>query len=309
MAEIRTLACDDGEKMYYRVWQPDAETPVRAVLHILHGMAEYGERYASFAKALNSRGIVVYCQDHRGHGLTATENHQQLGYFAEKDGWQRIANDSYELDQQILGDYPKAPLFMMGHSMGSFLARTVMVQHSELFSGVIIMGTGCSKGLLGKIGLMIAEKHVKKYGATYVDKGLDKLSFGSYLKKIPEKQTPFDWLSRDSEQVRKYIDDPLCGFVCTSSFYRDLLTGVAYANSEKNAASLPKDLPLLIISGSMDPVGDWGKGVRQVYDLYQSAGISDVQLRLVEGARHELLNETDRKQNSAIVMKWINDRI
>jgi alpha-beta hydrolase superfamily lysophospholipase len=272
-------------------------------------MAEYGERYAAFAKQLNDKGIVVYCQDHRGHGLTATMNHEQLGFLAPENGWQKIADDSFELDQVITNDYPKVPLFLMGHSMGSFLARTVMVQHSELFSGVIIMGTGCSKGMLGKIGKMIAESHIKKNGADFVDKGLDKLSFGSYLKKIPDRETSFDWLSRDGEQVRKYVDDPLCGFTCTASFYRDLLDGVAYANNEKNVAKLPKDLPLLIISGSMDPVGDWGKGVRKVYDLYKENGFSDIQLVMVDGARHELLNETDRKKTMNLLQKWIIDRI
>ncbi|MFA6845222.1 MAG: alpha/beta fold hydrolase [Sphaerochaetaceae bacterium] len=309
MSEIRKLTCSDGHTLCYRVWSPSKGVQVKAVLHILHGMAEYSERYDKFAQFLVNHDIAVYCQDHRGHGLTAQENNDQLGFLAEKDGWQRIAADSFELDNVITNDYPKLSLFLMGHSMGSFLARTVMVQHPDLFSGVIIMGSGSSKGLVGRIGRMLAVHSVKKHGLHYVDEKIDKMSFGSYNSRIPDCATSFDWLSRDPVEVQKYIKDPLCGFKCPAIFFVDLLDGIEYANNPKNVLSIPKDLPLLIINGTMDPVGDYGKGARKVYDLYKDAGISDVHLSLVQEARHELLNETNRKSTCAYLLKWITDRI
>ncbi|MFA7168786.1 MAG: lysophospholipase [Sphaerochaetaceae bacterium] len=309
MDDIRTLTCGDGHMLYYRVWLPAQGKDVKAVLHILHGMAEHSERYGRFASFLTEHGIAVYCQDHRGHGLTATKNNEKLGFLAKEHGWQTIADDSYALDEVIASDFPKVSHFMLGHSMGSFLARTVMVQHPDYFSGVIVMGTGASKGIVGWMGRRIALSHVRKYGADHTDAKLDKMSFSSYLKRIPEHKTSFDWLSRDEVEVKKYVDDPLCGFVCTSSFFVDLLDGIAFANDPKRIASIPKDLPILLISGDADPVGEYGKGVRASCELYKDAGISDVELRLVHGARHEVLNETNREQTEAFLLSWMEKRI
>lgn len=308
MSDIRELTCSDGHVLCYRVWIPQG-TPVKAVLHILHGMAEHSERYDRFATYLNAKGIAVYAQDHRGHGLTATKNNDQLGWFAEKDGWLRVAGDATELSNAIASDFPKQSLFLMGHSMGSFLARTLMVQHPDVYDGVIIMGTGCSQGLLGKIGKGIARRHVKKNGMHFVDKQIDAMSFGSYNKKIQNPATPFDWLSCDTDEVKKYIDDPFCGFVCTSKFYEDILDGIAFANDGEKARKLPKDLPILIISGDSDPVGNYGKGVRKVFNMYKDVGISDISLYLVKDGRHEILNETSRSETTEYLYSWLKKRI
>ncbi len=308
MATIRELVCSDGKRLAYRVWVPDG-IQVEAVLLILHGMAEHSLRYDGFATFLNSKGIAVYAPDHRGHGETAQRSGDPLGWFAEREGWQRVISDAYELTNTILADYPRSSLFLLGHSMGSFLARGLMVQHSDLYDGVILMGTGASQGLLGKIGKMIAQNHINKHGSTYPDAMLDKMSFGSYNKKIRDAKTSFDWLSRDDEQVAKYIEDPLCGFVCSAGFFKDLLDGVELANDAQKARRLPKDLSLLIISGSEDPVGGFSKGVRKVWELYRSCDLSDITLDLVEGARHELLQETNRDQTAGYLYSWINQRV
>ena len=308
MSDIRELTCSDGHVLYYRLWVPEGHQ-VKAAVHLLHGMAEHSLRYDRFASFLNKKGIAVYAQDHRGHGLTATKNEDTLGWFAQKDGWQRIADDAFELSNVIISDFPKMALFLMGHSMGSFLARTVMVQHPDLYDGVIVMGSGCSLGLLGKIGKAIAQSHVRRHGSQYVDELMDKMSFGTYNKRIPNPTTSFDWLSRDAAEVKKYIDDPLCGFVCTAKFYEDMLEGIGYANKIEHANSLPKDLPLLVVSGGMDPVGKYGKGIHKVYELYKDAGIADVSFHLVTGARHELLNEIDRNATMDYLYSWIKQRV
>ncbi|MDD4083746.1 MAG: lysophospholipase [Sphaerochaetaceae bacterium] len=302
MAEVKYFKCSDSKMMAYRQWIPE-DKKVTAVLQILHGMAEHGARYESFAKVLNSKGIAVYVQDHRGHG--ATIEGDEKGWFADKNGWQRVCDDSYELATFIASNHPGKPLFLFGHSMGSFLARTVMVQHSDLFNGVMIMGTGASQGLIGKIGKLIARRELKKNGPKKPSQKLNDLSFASYNKKFQPSRTDFDWLSRDEEQVDKYIADDLCGFVCTAEFYQDLLYGVELCNSKNFVEKLPKDLPLLIISGSEDPVGGTSKGVKKVYKLYQDAGVADVTLKLVEGARHELLNEINNKEVFEFLYNWM----
>ncbi len=308
MSNIRKLTCSDSHVLYYHAWIPEGKS-VKAVMHLLHGMAEYSQRYERFARFLNELGIALYAQDHRGHGLTATKAEEPLGWFAERDGWMRTAEDAKELSSLISSENPKTPLFLMGHSMGSFLARTLIVDSPDLYDGLIIMGTGASMGILGKIGKMIAHSHVSKYGSKYVDDLMNKMSFGSYNKQIPDAKSAFAWLSRDEAEVKKYDDDPLCGFVCTAKFFEDMLEGIGYANSMERARRLHSDLPILIISGSMDPVGNYGKGLEKVREFYKQAGVKDLTLHLVEGARHELLNETDRDTTMQYLASWIMERV
>lgn len=305
--EKRNFTCSDSRVLAYRVWLPRKGVRIIAAVHILHGMAEHGARYDEFAKFLAARSIVVVAQDHRGHG-ESIENGEK-GFFLDSNGWQRVADDAFEISSSIANEFPGIPLFLMGHSMGSFLARTVMVQHPELYDSVIIMGTGAGQGLIGKIGKLIALHEIKKNGPHKPSEKMNNLSFSSYNKKFEPATTGFEWLSRDPEAVKKYVDDPLCGFVCTGEFYNDIIDGIAFANSNANAEKLPKDLPLLIISGTDDPVGGFSKGVRKVYQMYSDCGLADVTLKLVEGARHELLNETDRKDTFQFLLGWIKDHI
>ena len=295
--------CSDGHRLAYNLWRPSPNVEIKAFLQILHGMAEYSDRYARFAEYLNKSGIAVFAADHRGHGATASED--EIGWFAEEDGWNRIADDAFELANFITSQYRVSTTFLMGHSMGSFLARTVMVKHPDFYSGVIIMGTGCGKGIVGKIGKLVCRNEIKKHGSKSPGVKMNKLSFSSYNRQFEPTSTDFDWLSRDAKEVEKYIKDDKCGFLCTNGFFYDLLTGVEFSNSTANAETLPKDLPLVIISGEMDPVGDFGKGVKKVYKLYTGAGIADVTLKLIPGARHELLNEINRKEVFEILANWL----
>ena len=306
MSEIKRMTCSDGKILVYRVWIPE-NLNYHAILHIYHGMAEHSERYDRFATYLNSLGIVVYAQDHRGHGKTATD--EEFGWFADKNGWFRVVQDGYELDLLIKRIHPEKDLFLLGHSMGSFLVRTLIVLHPELFQGVIISGTSSGKGLMGRIGRMIASRHARKNDGKNPDALMDKLSFGAFGKPFQPQQTPFDWLSRDADEVRKYVEDPLCGFICSSSFFVDLLDGISFANDPKQVAKIPKALPLYFISGGMDPVGDFGKGVKKACSLYQRAGLEDVTLDIVPEGRHELLNETNREEIHVMLATWLESHI
>ena len=285
--EERTLTLPDGHPLFFRVWNTDG---AKATLHILHGMAEHSARYDHFARYMNSLGFVVYAQDHRGHGCTKAED--EKGWFAEHDGWKLVCSDSWALDKLISQEYQYLPHFLMGHSMGSFMARSVLGMHPDAFDAVIIMGTGASQGLIGKVGRMIAKHNAAAAGGRMPDEKMNVLAFGSYAKHFPGEGN-FGWLTKDKAEVRKYEDDPLCGFTCSSAFFADLLEGIEMANDSKLAGNIRKDLPMLIISGEDDPVGGYGKGVRKVHRLYEKAGLRP-RLKLYPEDRHELLNETDR---------------
>lgn len=284
--EERILALRDNTKLFYRVWKVD--NPIGTV-HINHGMAEHSKRYDEFASALNSGGYSVYAQDHRGHGKTKDINNAKRGYFALKEGWATICSDSYELDELIKRENPAICHFLFGHSMGSFLTRTNIALHSGDYDGAVICGTGGSQGIVGRVGMAIASMRHKDE-----DSLLDRLAFGSYNKKF-EDEGEFAWLSSDRSEVDKYIKDPDSGFICSSRFYHDLIEGSFTANDRNLIGRIRKDLPLLFVSGEMDPVGDYSKGVRKAVKLYRDQGIKDVSLKFYKGGRHEILNDVMRK--------------
>lgn len=302
MAEEHQLICSDKKKIYYREWIPENGN-IHAVVQIFHGMAEHGLRYDRFATYLTTLGIAVYAQDHRGHGLTATDD--DLGFFAQKHGWMRVVQDGFELSELIAQKHTDKDLFLFGHSMGSFLVRTLIVLHPDRYRGAILSGTSAGKGLLGAIGKLIASVRSLQDHGKRADVLLDSLSFGKFNTPFEPAKTGFDWLSRDEKEVQAYIDDPLCGFVCTSKFFNDLLYGISFANSRTKAQQIPKEFPLYIISGANDPVGDFGKGVEKVYHMYRGVGIQDVTVQIVKGARHELLNETNREDIQRDIGRWL----
>ncbi|MDD3671099.1 MAG: lysophospholipase [Sphaerochaetaceae bacterium] len=306
MSETKLLTCSDGKTVVYRHWMPKNQN-YHAIVHIFHGMAEHSARYERFANYLNSIGLAVYAQDHRGHGLTASDD--ERGWFADSDGWSRVLEDGYELDTLILKNHPGKDLFLFGHSMGSFQVRALVAMHPQTYRGVIVSGTSASKGLLGKVGRLLAASRAKRFGTHKPDPLLDKMSFGAFAKHFQPSATPFDWLSTDANEVKKYVDDPFCGFICSSSFFVDLLDGIELANDAETMAKLPKDMPMLIISGEQDPVGDFGKGVKKVYQAYIKAGLSDVTLELISGARHEILNEKSRDDIHTLIGKWIETKV
>ncbi len=295
------MICEDSHVLYYHVWQPEGQ--IKAILHIQHGMAEHSARYDDFAKYLNTKGIKVYAQDHRGHGYTGEK--ELLGFFAEVNGWDKVLSDAKELSTKISKDNPGVPLFLMGHSMGSFIARALTANYSQLYSASIIMGTGASPGIKGRIGKSLAKNSIKKNGAHFLNQKLNDMSFGSYNDKFDPKGSAFQWLSRDEKEVEKYEKDPWCGFVCTSSFYLDLLNGIFMANNLNLAKKIPQNYPLLLISGSNDPVGGYGKGVKKVKAFYEKAGLKNITLNLIDGARHEVLNELDKKTTYEYISNWL----
>ena len=280
----------------------------RAVVQIAHGIAEHIDRYRPFMEFLADNGFVAAGNDHLGHGKSIRVPEEQ-GFFAEKDGWWRVVDDMDKLHDIMSNEYPELPYVLFGHSMGSFLTRTYLIKHPDKYDGVILSGTGHQSPALVLGGNAAASVMAKLNGAMGDGAKLDSLAFGSYLNKIENPRTKFDWLSRDTEQVDKYIADPLCGFVGKIGLYRDMMQGIKFITDKKNIAQMNKEKPVYFMSGDGDPVGDYGKGVERAYKTFCDAGLHDVFMRLYPGGRHEMLNETNKEQVYQDILSWLNEKI
>ena len=280
----------------------------RAVVQIAHGIAEHIDRYRPFMEFLADNGFVAAGNDHLGHGKSIRVPEEQ-GFFAEKDGWWRVVDDMDKLHDIMSKEYPELPYVLFGHSMGSFLTRTYLIKHPDKYDGVILSGTGHQSPALVLGGNAAASVMAKLNGAMGDGAKLDSLAFGTYLNKIENPRTKFDWLSRDAEQVDKYIADPLCGFVGKIGLYRDMMQGIKFITDKKNIAQMNKEKPVYFMSGNGDPVGDYGKGVERAYNAFCDAGLHDVFMRLYPGGRHEMLNETNKEQVYQDILSWLNEKI
>jgi alpha-beta hydrolase superfamily lysophospholipase len=284
----------DNQVLSARKYNPDA--PAEAVVIIVHGMAEHQKRYAEIAEELRSNFFTVYTYDQRGHGDTAG-NQENIGFFAPKNGHKIVVNDLELLVQIAKKEVPGKPIFLMGHSMGSFVCRNYILTHSEEIDGLILSGTAAGAGFLGKIGRFIASVTALIMGKRHPSRLMDALSFGDFNKSFKPNRTKFDWLSKDHTAVDKYIEDPYCGSIFSAQFFKDMLKLIEQANSTSKAQSVSnKEMPVLLISGDNDPVGDFGKGVKKVRDMYREAGFTDVEMILYPEGRHEMLNETNKSE-------------
>lgn len=299
-------ASDELEIVWYK-WLPKEEPP-KAIVQIVHGMAEHAARYDHFATFLNKLGFAVYAEDHRGHGVTADRNGIH-GDFGAEPGWQSIVNDIKTLSDMACKDFPGIPLFLLGHSMGSFLTRTYIAQFGDSLSGVILSGTAGNPGITASLGRIIAKRAMKKYGAETSSPKLDKMSFGSFNKRIKNPGSAFAWLSANNDNVTNYINDPWCGFTCSNRFFYELLGGLKYIFRKENINKTPASLPMYFIAGEEDPVGNYGKGVKQSADLYRAAGVKDVELKLYPAVRHEILNDNSKEQVYQDVERWLLERV
>lgn len=283
----------DGIRLRVNRWHR-AGAEVKAVVQILHGMGEHIDRYDGIAEHLVKLGFEVYGHDHRGHGMTAGTI-DRLGFFAEKGGWRRVVEDAFDVTSHIKERHSKKRLFMIGHSMGSFMARNYVIQFSELIDGLVLTGTGFSDAAESNGALMITKVMKKFGGAKKRVNMMDMFSLGGFNKRVPNPKTKMDWLTRDPFEVQRFIRDPYCGGAGTLSFYDDIFKLVKRASSKKLADRIRKDLPIALFSGKEDPVGKYGVGVEKTFRLYDSVGIEEVRIKLYEGARHEIVNEINRE--------------
>ena len=288
-----------------RICVPDGNP--KAVVQIVHGIAEYIERYDRFMLFLAENGFVAVGNDHLGHGRSVNTP-VELGVFADSDGWTHVVDDMKFLHDSMRRAYPDLPYIFFGHSMGSFLTRTYMIRFPDQYDAAILSGTGHQSALLINAGLAAAELLTLVKGPRADGKALNDMAFGAYCKQIENPRTEYDWLSRDPETVDRYMADPLCGFVCKCSLYRDMMKGLKFLTNRKNINGMNKDAPVYFMSGAEDPVGDWGEGVERAYQAFCDAGLKDVMVRLYPGGRHEMLNEINYEDVQQDILNWLNEK-
>lgn len=270
----------------------------KKVVVISHGMAEHAKRYDYFATKLNEAGFAVYAIDQIGHGGAIKDNR---GHWEPGD-FNHCVENLYTLVGKAKEEYPDRPVILFGHSMGSFLSQQFIKVHGDSIEKVILSGSA-KTGSLHKMGKFVSS-FFSGGDQKKENKFLNNLSFGSYNKDFAPNRTDFDWLSRDNEQVDKYVADPLCGYCCTTGFFREFLKGLAQLND--NLEFIPKELPIYIMSGSKDPVGAASRDVKALYEMYKELGIKDVELKLYEDGRHEMLNETNKDEVIADIVNYLN---
>jgi len=303
-----TFKFDTSEdvKIFVHKWLPESD--IKAVVQISHGMAEHSARYQQFAEYLTKAGFAVYANDHRGHGKTV-EFIEKQGFFSDKDGWIKVVDDMKKLTDIIKTENPDKPIYIFAHSMGSLLTRTYICKYPNEVNGIILSGTSGESGLLVKAGKLMSKLLGIFYNPKTPSNLLDNMSFGKFNSFFKPNRTKFDWLSRDNENVDKYIADPFCGAIFSNRFFYDLSWGVDNNNQIKNILLISKKLPMLFISGEKDPVGGFTEGVKKVVETYKSVGIKDIELKFYTNARHEIVNETNRTEVFADVIEWINKHL
>jgi len=287
-------------------WLPDTE--VRAVLHVAHGLGEHGARYARAAEPLVARGCAVYANDCRGHGETLSAD-EDTGFFAESDGWNVVLSDLHECVQYEQKAHPGVPFVLWGHSMGSLLAQEYLYTWGDALDAAVLSGASGAPTLIAKLGRYVARFERWRLGPRGRSSILESLSFGDFNKHFRPNRTGFDWLSRDEAEVDKYIADPWCGFPGTTQLWVDLLDAIPVLTSPANQAKIRKDLPIYLFSGSQDPVGGMGTSVRALVASYEAVGLTRVTLKLYEGGRHEMINETNREEVLADLVGWLEQTI
>lgn len=304
MQEIYYPSSDGKTTIHALIWVAEGET--KAVLQIIHGMAEYAERYAPFAEYLNGFGITVCAEDHLGHGKSVQDD-GAAGYFAEQKGYMPVLKDIRSLTELMKPKYEGIPYFVLGHSMGSFFCRKYIAEYGGELSGAIVMGTGYKSSFTTGSARFMTRLVALFKGWRHRSAFIDNLAFGSYNKKT-DKRTEYDWLSRDEQNVDKYIADGQCGVKFTCNAFYGLFSILAAACKKSAFRSTDKDLPIFLVAGADDPVGDYSKGVKKVYDKYVAAGVKDVSLMLYSDSRHEILNDCCAPQVYEDIKTFIAER-
>lgn len=301
----KIASTDSKNDLNVIIWETEKE-PI-GVLQIVHGMAEYIDRYDNFAKYMTEHGFNVIGHDHLGHGHSVSDEHD-YGFFAEENGDKFIIEDMHSVTQYAREKWEELPNFILGHSMGSFCLRQYLTKYSNDVFGAIIMGTGWIPSAAALLGKTIATNTCKSKGSHTVNPLLIKLTLEPYNKPFAPARTNCDWLSRDEKQVDLYVNDKLCGFDFTAGAYKDFFTILEKIAKNRQLIGMRKSLPILITSGSVDPVGG-KKACEKLNAQYKRCGINDVTLKLWENDRHEILNELDKSDVYRYICTWLKSKI
>ena len=297
----------DGEHKIHGIrWIPE-ERPV-CIVQIVHGMAEYIDRYDEFARYLADKGIMVVGDDHLGHGKSVKPG-EKYGYFCKEDAPTVLVRDEHRLKKITQKQYAGVPYIILGHSMGSFIVRNYLFRYGTGIDGALIVGTGMQSKPVLLCARILAGIDGALFGAGHISKLVDKAAFGVYNKRIDSPKTPFDWLSRNEDNVRRYINDPMCGFIFTANGFQTLFRLIRNLHDVEKLKKMPHSLPVFFLAGADDPVGDYGRSVERVYKSFKELGMENVQMKLYPKDRHEILNEVDREDIYGDIYRWILQRI
>lgn len=302
-----TFDSRDGKSKIHAVrWIPEGK--VICILQIVHGMAEYIERYEEMAEYFAEKGILVTGEDHLGHGKSVSKD-GAYGYFCKQDPATVVVRDVHRLKKMTQEEYPGIPYVILGHSMGAFILRNYLFRYGTGIQGAILCGTGSKSQGLIRVSQLIAALQNVLFSGKHEAKLIDKLAFGNYNKEITNPRTRFDWLSRDEKVVDAYIQDPFCGFTFTVNGFQTMFTLISRLNQRSNLEQMPRQLPIFFIAGEKDPVGDYGEGVKKAYDEFERVGMERISMKLYPEDRHEILNEPDKEKIYEDIYPWIVERV
>jgi alpha-beta hydrolase superfamily lysophospholipase len=302
------MVCGTGGSIPVYLWEPDDNTPHKGIVQLIHGSCEHARRYAGFAQFLTEQGYVVYAHDLRGHGR-AIRNKEDYGYFGEHGGWTAMVQELGEVTRFARSRHPGLKLVVLGHSMGSFLARHYALARIEPLDGLVLIGTAHHKRTLLRTGHLLARSIVAMRGSHYHSAFLYKLSYEAFNHRFEPSRTVQDWLTRDESVVDAFIRDESCGFVFSAAGFRDMFEGLLTITDPAQIRRTPPELPTLLLYGTDDPVGNFGEMVQEAYEAYQKAGLRKVKLKGYEGMRHEILNELGKEEVYRDLVEWLEAEV
>lgn len=302
VASRLALQAEDQHQVLIDHWQPATDSPCRAVVQILHGLGEHTARYERFAQACASAGIITVAHNHRGHGEQCAP--EQLGHFADSNGWDKVVDDACLVRRHLLDRYAGIPIIVLGHSMGSYIAQCSVMREPGGVSALILSATTSPPRAQVRMARLIARIESLLNGSNTKSARLNNMSFGNFNSEFTPNRSDFDWLSRDEHEVDKYIADPACGAVPSSQLWYDLTGGLLEISTERALRKVPTVLPLLITGGQLDPVGGQS-GLSKLARRYRETGHTEVTLKIYKDGRHEMLNEINRDEFTRDIIEWV----
>lgn len=297
-----TLIAEDSHKIFIRCWKPSRKK-IKGIVHIAHGMAEHSGRYAETAKPLCKAGFIVFAHDHRGHGYSIEE--ETKGHYADKNGWRLVKSDMNQIHNYIKENNPELPLFLLAHSMGSFISMSYLIDFKPKLAGVLLSGSNFDSPIKYKALKPIIRSEKFRIGSKGLSPIIRFIIFGRYNIEIKNPTTDHDWLSKDKAEVDKYLNDGLCGFRCTNQLWDDLIDGLISISSTDQLKKIESNLPIYLFAGLKDPVGGYGEGVKRLTNELVNSGHTDITCKLYPGGRHELLNETNKAEVIDNLVNWL----
>ena len=294
---------DNLTNIHVVIWEP--ENTVQAVVQITHGVTEHIMRYEELANYFTNKGIAVVGIDLLGHGLS-TNNGNKVMYFGGIDSWDYVINDMKSCMNYAKEMFPNVPYILLGFSLGSYLARTYLIDNPDDFNASILIGTGYNSNFEIALGLSVANKEAKKYGDDKATEKIRSLTFDTYNKHFRPNRTSYDWLCKSNEMLDSYINDELRGGPMASGLFREMLRGMKYSQEKNNITKMNKNIHILLLSGSDDAASKFGNGIKKVQNLYKKNGINNVEYKIYTGLRHDILHEDERNIVYDDIYNWIS---